>query len=659
MYREVFEAARKSLEDGDYATAQARRDSVTELIVENCSVRVEGSSEAADCSIIVTSYRHSDQFVELLQGLKAYQRQPYELIFVNNGNETLDETLTRHLQRFKVVSPGFNYGCPGGRNVGVAHAQGEYVLFLDDDGVIALDAIERLLEAIASYQAVVVRGRVMPRTTDSHRPDHYDMGRSVCPCPPDAEGFSIWRRDVFRRFGGFDPLLRAHEGTLLAAKSYRFFGPQAYLYTPHAVMRHDFSPSTKHAVQKLRNQAKIHGYLDYCEPSWREVVRSIRSAAQTPEFLSAWGADERSQSLPTKGAKQLPISVITTARNAERFVAEYSQSLKQQTHSGFEVVFVDDGSDDGTEQAIKALWSDDARLRYVRSDPIGRAAALNLALSMARNDVCAIADVDDLSAPARLEWTATYFTRYPQASCIGFLIFTDDRPIRGFLRSPCSIRVRSLLGMPAPFPAFAFRRSAFSLPFDEDRSAGVDCDWLFRNLQASDIDGRLIPIPAVYYRLHDAQITTIRREEQRSVALNCLYSLHGRILNRDVTPFKDVIQKLSKWKPITSDEDLSRAFEYCGALHGHLKSHSYCDSDAAAEYLRSAWTDLTVRHLSGVNPPVHGVLALASVAGLRPMVRRFSSQRALRKFERDPGAFFRDMILRRLPGWHLGQRARR
>ena len=664
--QEVFEAAQRSFDAGDFATAQALSHDVASQLAERCAVHDEGAPQSAACSIIVVSHRHSDGLDALAGQLAAYQQPPFELIFVNNGNARLDETVAHHLRRFKVVSPGFNYGCSGGRNLGAAHAQGTYLLFLDDDGVVAPNAIETLLDVIVRYQAFVVRGRIVPKGEGIPEPSHYDKGEALRTWSPDTEGLSIWRGDAFRRLGGFDPLLRGNEGVLLAAKAYPFFGPQAFLYTPHAVMRHDYGSSSEQAERKNRRHAALHAYLDHCEPKWRPIIASIRRAAETPEGLSAWrptGNGPHPQ--PSDKPEERPISVITTARNGERFVAEYSQSLQHQTHQRFEVVFVDDGSEDGTEQAIKALWSGDERLRYVRSDPVGRAAALNRALSMASHDVCAIADIDDLSIPARLEWTSAFFAENPHADCVSFFAFTDHKPARAappLPSAPCSIRVRSLLNMPVPFPAFAFRRSAFGLPFDTDRRAGVDCDWLYRNFEVGEADGPLIPMPAVYYRMHDDQISATHQDERQSVALNCVYSLHARILERDVTPFKGVIQRLTRWTPISKDDELEEVLEYCGLLQRCLEGSSYCDAAAASEHLRHAWTELRHRHMSaqrGAGPGDRDALDSALVAGLGTIVRRFSSQKALKKFEREPRRFFKDMVLRRLPRAPAPQRTRR
>jgi cellulose synthase/poly-beta-1,6-N-acetylglucosamine synthase-like glycosyltransferase len=47
-------------------------------------------------------------------------------------------------------------------------------------------------------------------------------------------------------------------------------------------------------------------------------------------------------------AESMPVSVVTTARNAEEFIPDFCRSWKSQTHANFEMIFVDDGSEDNT-----------------------------------------------------------------------------------------------------------------------------------------------------------------------------------------------------------------------------------------------------------------------------------------------------------------------
>jgi teichuronic acid biosynthesis glycosyltransferase TuaG len=96
------------------------------------------------------------------------------------------------------------------------------------------------------------------------------------------------------------------------------------------------------------------------------------------------------------------VSVIMPAYNAGRHVAESVRSVLGQTYADWELVVVDDGSTDGTAGVVKGLAARDARIRYVRRENGGQAAARNTGLGEARGRLVAFLDADDLWLPGKL-----------------------------------------------------------------------------------------------------------------------------------------------------------------------------------------------------------------------------------------------------------------
>lgn len=95
------------------------------------------------------------------------------------------------------------------------------------------------------------------------------------------------------------------------------------------------------------------------------------------------------------------ISVIIPTYNYARFLPESVGSVLAQTFRDFEVVVVDDGSTDNTADVVGGLATD-PRVRYLRQENQGDAAARNRGVRNSSGRYLAFLDSDDLWLPAKL-----------------------------------------------------------------------------------------------------------------------------------------------------------------------------------------------------------------------------------------------------------------
>lgn len=99
------------------------------------------------------------------------------------------------------------------------------------------------------------------------------------------------------------------------------------------------------------------------------------------------------------------ISIITPTYNREVLVQETIKSILGQTYNDWELILVDDGSTDNTEQAIQKYLSDD-RIRYIKKHNSGQASSLNIGVGYAKGDFIVFLDSDDIAYPNWLEVAA-------------------------------------------------------------------------------------------------------------------------------------------------------------------------------------------------------------------------------------------------------------
>jgi glycosyltransferase involved in cell wall biosynthesis len=114
----------------------------------------------------------------------------------------------------------------------------------------------------------------------------------------------------------------------------------------------------------------------------------------------------------TAGPESL-VSVIIPAWNADETLGETLQSAVAQTHRNLEILIVDDGSTDRTEQIAAEFCASDPRVRLIRQDNAGVAAARNRAIDAAKGEYLAPLDADDLWHPEKIERQLQTFAENP------------------------------------------------------------------------------------------------------------------------------------------------------------------------------------------------------------------------------------------------------
>ena len=107
------------------------------------------------------------------------------------------------------------------------------------------------------------------------------------------------------------------------------------------------------------------------------------------------------------------VTVIVAAYNGERFLHETLESVFAQEFDSFEVVFVDDGSEDRTGEIAQSF-----PVRYLRQENQGLPAARNAGLAAARGEYVAFLDADDLLPPTKLGLQVAYLDEHPEIGCV-------------------------------------------------------------------------------------------------------------------------------------------------------------------------------------------------------------------------------------------------
>jgi len=100
----------------------------------------------------------------------------------------------------------------------------------------------------------------------------------------------------------------------------------------------------------------------------------------------------------------IKVSVVVPTFNRGYLIQQVLNNMSLQTWKDFEVIVVDDGSNDNTEEILKKWCSKNSRTRYVKFDVNrGISAARNAGISNSDSEYIAFLDSDDRWHPTKLE----------------------------------------------------------------------------------------------------------------------------------------------------------------------------------------------------------------------------------------------------------------
>jgi glycosyltransferase involved in cell wall biosynthesis len=198
------------------------------------------------------------------------------------------------------------------------------------------------------------------------------------------------------------------------------------------------------------------------------------------------------------------ITVVVPTRNRRALLLATLGSVLAQRDVEVDVVVVDEGSDDGTAEAVREL--DDPRVRLVLHDTAkGLPAARNAGLAVATGEWVAFCDDDDLWAPDKLALQLAAARRAGAVwSCVGAVEIDPELRIVGWERCPPTAATEELLRrnvVPAGGSGVVARTAAVLAVggFDETLRAAEDWDLWLR--LAAVGPAAVVDLPLVGYRI--------------------------------------------------------------------------------------------------------------------------------------------------------------
>jgi glycosyltransferase involved in cell wall biosynthesis len=205
------------------------------------------------------------------------------------------------------------------------------------------------------------------------------------------------------------------------------------------------------------------------------------------------------------------VSVVIPAYNHARYLAEAIDSALGQTLPAADVVVVDDGSTDDTPRVL-AAYRDSVHI--VRQANRGVSAARNAGAALARGDLLAFLDADDVWLPEKLEAQAARFAADPELGLVHCAVEEIDAEGRS-LRTRTDgmdgrVAEEMLLFQRAVIlgggSAAVVTRARFEELGGFDESLGTSADWDLHHRIARRARVGFVPRVLLRYRVHGANM---------------------------------------------------------------------------------------------------------------------------------------------------------
>ncbi|WED24156.1 glycosyltransferase family 2 protein [Vibrio sp. JC009] len=210
--------------------------------------------------------------------------------------------------------------------------------------------------------------------------------------------------------------------------------------------------------------------------------------------------------LTTYNNELIKFSIIIPTYNRSKYIIDALNSVKQQTYSNYEVIIVDDGSDDNTKQAVKNFISDDSKFQYINYQPNrGVSIARNIGIKQASGDVIAFLDSDNTWDSSYLRTLSYFYDKYNWVDSYytGMEIWISDA-VNYFYKTGIMMRKFSYESLKISnyidLNCFSYRSSK-KYYFDQKLNRLVDWEYILRIARTNNI--RLIPLSLVRYQIYE------------------------------------------------------------------------------------------------------------------------------------------------------------
>lgn len=429
-----------------------KHDTLTPELRETIVRRVEAMTARPLISVIMPTYNPNPAWLrEAIESVRAQIYPDWELCIADDASTSREvreilEAYSRSDARIKVVFRPQNGHISASSNSAIELATGPWLALMDHDDLLPAHALYCVAECIAANPDVRLIYSDEDKVDEGgHRFGPYfkpDWNVDLFRSQNMFSHLGVLATDLVREVGGFRVGLEGSQDWDLVLRCMERVEPQQIRHIPRVLYHWRVHGESTAKSMHAKPYAAVAGERALNEHFARTGVRA------TAEYLG-FGYRAR-YALPSA---QPLVSLVIPTRNAQQLVRQCVESIAAKTsYSNYEIILVDNGSDDPAALAYFEELAKRPNIRVLRDDrPFNYAALNNAAVAQAKGELVALVNNDiEVITPDWLSEMVSIALQ-PGVGAVGARLWYPDMTLQhaGVILGIGGIAAHSHRGMPS------------------------------------------------------------------------------------------------------------------------------------------------------------------------------------------------------------------
>jgi len=404
-------------------------DVINKMIPDEKLFKTTNVAKKEPVSIIILNKDRYDLLSTCINHIRKNTKYPYEIVIIDNGST--DVNTVNYLKQIKqnpairVYNHPEEFNFSRFCNLGAKYSKNNILCFLNNDAFVEIDWLNNMVEELAKPKVGVVGAKLLFQDgTIQHagieidkqcnckhsyigKPGGHPQANETKEVQAVTGACFMTRHDLFDKLGCFSIQYKMESSDVDYSLKAEDVGYKT-IYAHKAVAKHiTCATRSRSGDERLiddRNMFKSK----WCDKLSNKPDKSV--LINTNNLLINNGSSDTSSDTPL-------ISIIIPTYNCGKYFPDLISSIYNQTYKHFEIIIVNDGSTDDTENILKELYADGYKFKVINCNKHTNAnIAREKGYEKSKGDYLLFSDADSEWDPQMLEKMAGVLKDNPKIS---------------------------------------------------------------------------------------------------------------------------------------------------------------------------------------------------------------------------------------------------